>query len=382
MTSDPLWQAEQRSPTLIRSARWLFSTAIHLYPRRFQTAFGDEMLEVFNRSLEDAVAESSSALLLRLFRELGQLPASLLLEHIYDRRKNMTVLPLNTQQELKTVRWFTRGLSLLPVLLWLTLAFFNEDILAEITLPVIIIGLLSISLIAAWRWEKIGGAVTAGGALLLFGVLLYYNFSANNLITSRWVLIFVSASMSGPYLILGWLFLSIAQQEPFVDLPQERNDSNASARPGRRYLLVGLIGIIAVLLFVIPFMTPVQQRFEGPPITTSNVTEIMQSLQAQGAVVGVGSVPIEQPFTSVQGKVLIVDNQEIQVFEYTDVVSATAVASAIYYGNSPGWEQFKHTHDVAHLYQIDNVLLLYTGNDLAITRLLEKTFGEREIGVQ
>ncbi len=107
----------------------------------------------------------------------------------------------------------------------------------------------------------------------------------------------------------------------------------------------------------------------------------MRSLQAQGASVGVGSIAIEQPFTSVPGKLLIVDNQEIQVFEYTDVVSATAVASAIYYGNSPGWEKFRRTHEDAHLYQISNVLLLYTGNDLAITRLIDKAFGEREIGV-
>jgi hypothetical protein len=107
----------------------------------------------------------------------------------------------------------------------------------------------------------------------------------------------------------------------------------------------------------------------------------MRSLQAQGAVVGVGSIPIEQPFTSVLGEVMIVDNQEIQVFEYADVTAATAVASAIYYGNSPGWEQLMLTNDDAHLYQIGNVLLLYTGSEPAITRLLVKTFGEREIGI-
>jgi len=381
MTADPLRHPEQRAPTLIRLARWLFSTAIHLYPRRFQAAFGDEMLEVFNLALAEAVAQSSTALLLRLLRELGQLPASLILEHLYDRRKNMTVLPLYTHRELNTVRWVARGLSLLPVLLWLTLAIFHEDFLAEITLPLILIGLLSVSLIVAWRWEKIGGAVTSAGALLLFGVLLYQNLSAGNMITSRWVLIFASASMAGFFLILGWLFLSIAQQAPFVNLPLERSDDIASARPDRRYLVVGLIGIIALLLFIIPIMTPVQQRFEAPPVTTGSATDIMRSLQAQGAVVGVGSVPIEQSFTSVPGEVLIVDNQEIQVFEYADVTAATAVASAVYYGNSPGWEQFMLTTDVAHLYQIGNVLLLYTGSEPTITRLLEMAFGEREIGI-
>ncbi len=381
MTIDPLRQAERRAPTPIRLARWLFSAAVYLYPRRFQAAFGDEMLEVFDMALEEALAQSSTALLLRLLRELGQLPASLLLEHLYERKKNMTVLPLNTHRELNTVRWFARGLSLLPVIFWLTLALFNEDFLAEITLPLILIGLLSVSLIVAWRWERIGGAVTSGGALLLFGVLLYQNLSADNMITSRWVLILVSASMAGFYLILGWLFLSIAQQEPFIDPPLERSDDVARARPGRRYLVVGLIGIIAVLLFAIPITTPVQQRFEAPPVTTGSAADIMRSLQAQGAVVGVGSIPIEQPFTSVLGEVLIVDNQEIQVFEYADVTAATAVASAIYYGNSPGWEQFMLTTDDAHLYQIGNVLLLYTGSEPAITRLLVKTFGEREIGI-
>ena len=381
MTTDPLRQAEQRAPILIRLARWLFCAAIHLYPLRFQAAFGDEMLEVFDLALEEAVAHSSKTLLLRLLRELAQLPASLLLEHLYERRKNMSILPMNTHRELNTVRWFARGLSLLPVLFWLTLAIFNEDFLAEITLPLILIGLLSVSLIVAWRWEKIGGAVTSGGALLLFGVLLYQNLSAGNMITSRWVLILVSASMAGFYLILGWLFLSIAQQEPFVDPLLERGDTKTSARPGRRYLVVGLIGIIALLLFAIPIMTPVQQRFEAPPVTTSSAADVMRSLQAQGSVVGVGSVPIEQPFTSVLGEVLIVNNQEIQVFEYADNIAATNVASAIYYGNSPGWEQFMLTTDDAHLYQIGNVLLLYTGSEPAITRLLVKTFGEREIGV-
>jgi hypothetical protein len=65
MTTDPLRQAEQRAPTLIRLARWLFCAAIHLYPLRFQAyplrfqaAFGDEMLEVFDLALEEALAHS------------------------------------------------------------------------------------------------------------------------------------------------------------------------------------------------------------------------------------------------------------------------------------------------------------------------------------
>jgi hypothetical protein len=58
MTTDPLRQAEQRAPILIRLARWLFCAAIHLYPLRFQAAFGDEMLEVFDLALEEALAHS------------------------------------------------------------------------------------------------------------------------------------------------------------------------------------------------------------------------------------------------------------------------------------------------------------------------------------
>ena len=385
MTIHSQQQNKQPYPAIFRLALWLFTAVIRLYPTNFQADFGEEMVEIFNLALEDAAEQGTTAVLHCLLQELIEFPVALAMAHIRNKRKNkMTIVSLNNNNELNLVRWIARGLSLLPITFWSTILLFNndvltEDILTDINLPLLLNLFLSLCLLIAWRWEKVGGLLAIGGSPLLFSVLLLTNLTAAGLITPYWAVILMSASMAGFYLIVGLLFMSVARHESLVNIPVSPDTEKAQLPRYRLYLLrsilfLGILSVFALFLFISPIFTPVQQHIEAPPVTIGNADTIIQRLRAHGAVVGIGSLPAEQPFTSVQGEILVVNDQEVQLFEYDNTLLATEIASSVYYDNSPGWEQAIASLENAHLYQVGNILLFYTGDDQMVLDLLETAF--------
>jgi hypothetical protein len=159
---------------------------------------------------------------------------------------------------------------------------------------------------------------------------------------------------------------------------QEHEGEDESALPGKRrsgiYLVIGLLGLTAILLFLVPMTIPVQQRIEAPTFDNVAYDQLIAELRAQGAVVGVGSVPAENTLLSVSGLELNVDGEIVQAFEYVDGAAATADASAIYYGENPAWDGIDW-HYMPRLYQVNNVLVLYVGSDKGIMMMLESAFG-------
>jgi hypothetical protein len=53
--------------------------------------------------------------------------------------------------------WTIRLLSLLPVIFYASLWLFNDDVHSQPTLAIFFLVILTIALLAAWRWEKTGG---------------------------------------------------------------------------------------------------------------------------------------------------------------------------------------------------------------------------------
>ena len=86
----------------------------------------------------------------------------------------MNPLSALVSENSRLVRRITRFLSLLLVGFYLSLILFNDDVREDLTLPFILYGLVILSLLVAWHWERMGGLLTLVGSLL-FGLFLLIN---------------------------------------------------------------------------------------------------------------------------------------------------------------------------------------------------------------
>jgi hypothetical protein len=90
--------------------------------------------------------------------------------------------------------------------LWL----FNEDVRSQPTLAIVFQALLTLILLAAWRWEKIGGRLTMIGGALFFVILMVSALTNGDMplmgaLLAGWMLAL-------PYVVLGWLFYNLGRQ--------------------------------------------------------------------------------------------------------------------------------------------------------------------------
>ena len=293
----------------------------------------------------------------------------------------MQLLHYDNQHEISTARWLARGLSILIGGTVVMLYLFNEDVLNDPTPSTILLGAITLSMLIAWRWERVGGLLTMIGSLLIPVTMIFHWSGTVGLITPIPLLVLTASGITLSFLIIGWLFVSVAPNKTGF---QEHESEDEIALPHKRrsgiYLIIGFLGLAAILLFLVPMFIPMQQRIEAPSFDNVAYDQIISELRAQGAVVGVGSIPAENALFSVSGLELDVDGKILQAFEYVDVAAATADASAIYYGENPAWESTDWP-DTPHLFQVNNILLFYAGNDKDIMNMLERAFGP-PIGVE
>jgi hypothetical protein len=105
------------------------------------------------------------------------------------------------------MKWAVRLLSLLPVLFYVSLWLFNEDVRGQPTAAILFQGLLSIVLLAAWRWEKTAGRLAMIGGLIFFALLMGGALIRGDM--PFWAAILSNVTLALPYVALGWLFYSL-----------------------------------------------------------------------------------------------------------------------------------------------------------------------------
>jgi MFS family permease len=361
---------------IVRAATWLFRYQLRLYPGQFYATFAEEMVEVFDLAVYDAAQGGSAALLKALFKEFSELPLTLISVWLYERKKeSMTSVSFDTSQDVRLARWVARGLSLVFAGFVATIVILNEDVRSDLTPPMLITVALSLSSIAAWRWERTGGLVTMALAPLLFLSILVQYAGAAGLVTPVWALLLVAAAMTLSFFIAGWLFVSVGRHADVTRRPEDRvNDTRRGAR-WRPWLVVSVLGVISLLLFVIPLQLPVRQEMEPVPGRYVDQAYIINALRAQSAVVGVSSTPVQQPFLSLVGQELVVNGEIVQAYVYADTASATTEASALYYdADSAAWTEVVW-QQTPHFYQVANVILIYDGHTQETVAALERAFG-------
>jgi hypothetical protein len=116
------------------------------------------------------------------------------------------------------MKWAVRILSLLPVLFYLSLWLFNEDVRSEPAPAIIFQGLLTVVLLAAWRWEKTAGRLAFIGGFFFFVVLIVGALSRADM--PFWAAILSGATLALPYIALGWLFFNLGRQDEEAPLGQ------------------------------------------------------------------------------------------------------------------------------------------------------------------
>lgn len=113
---------------------------------------------------------------------------------------------------------------------------------------------------------------------------------------------------------------------------------------------------------------------------SSDLVRLTQKLRAHGATVALTKEKVRQPFFSVAGRIININGEALQVFEYRTPSAANADASRVSadgrtIGTSkPTWMA------TPHFFKSGKLIVLYVGGNQTIVDLLGTTLGNQFAG--
>jgi hypothetical protein len=124
----------------------------------------------------------------------------------------MKLLSFDSPEEIQFARRVARGLSFLSIGFLLLLLVLNEDFRKSPTLPTIVLWILALSTLIAWRWERVGGLLTLFLCpVFLLSLIVQWSGTAE-LSAPIWQLALIGFGMELPFLIIGWLFITVGRK--------------------------------------------------------------------------------------------------------------------------------------------------------------------------
>lgn len=117
-----------------------------------------------------------------------------------------------------------------------------------------------------------------------------------------------------------------------------------------------------------------------PGKSSKEYARLIGKLRAQGASARSTSEKVRQPFFSVSGRIIKVNNEAIQVFEYSNSATTESQAKGVSpdgktIGNSkPSWMS------TPHFFKSQKLIVLYVGDDQPVLRVLRAEFGNQFAG--
>ncbi len=107
---------------------------------------------------------------------------------------------------------------------------------------------------------------------------------------------------------------------------------------------------------------------------------LVDRLRAEGAAVTPNGT-IQQPFFSVPGRLLRVDGEDVQVFEYATTLSAALEAAQVAPdGKAVGRAVHINWIATPHFYKRGRAIVIYIGDTAMLTRLLIRVIGPQFAG--
>jgi hypothetical protein len=242
---------------LVGLATWIYSRLLRLYPRAFRSMFASEMQHIFTLALTDADQLGAWAVAGILLRELRDIPVALFLQHLHERRKRtMQFLSFSTVQDIKWIRWTARLLSLVFAAMLITTIVFYVIGAGKALPTALILAVATVFMLLAWRWEKVGGMLTmiaspfALGAVVLVATMPEV-FGLDSA-TAPLVISLIGLAFTFATLIVGWLFVSVAQHSVI-----EAQPAGQKAGPQLKWVLIaGGIVLIVIILLGLTFLGP------------------------------------------------------------------------------------------------------------------------------
>ncbi len=141
-------------------------------------------------------------------------------------------------------------------------------------------------------------------------------------------------------------------------------------------LAVGLVLVLAIvgLAGCVSEEPPVSH---GGPVT--DYVSLIDNLRQAGATVEPAG-ELTQPFFSVNGRVIVVNGGDVQVFEYADAAAAEAEAALVSPDGSPIGTFMPFWVAPPHFYRAEKLIVLYVGDSEAVTDVLESVLGQQFAG--
>ncbi len=143
-----------------------------------------------------------------------------------------------------------------------------------------------------------------------------------------------------------------------------------------------LIFILSVpLLVIVPLVAVACSSSQQPPAPgpVTDYTSLVDNLRATGASVNpVGEV--QQPFFSVKGLVIKVNDNDVQVFEYSDATAAENEAKSISPDGSSVGTSMPFWVAPPHFYKVEKLIILYVGENEDTIGILESVLGPQFAG--
>jgi len=124
-------------------------------------------------------------------------------------------------------------------------------------------------------------------------------------------------------------------------------------------------------------------RQEAPTVShggpVSDYVSLIDNLRATGATVDPAG-DVTQPFFSVKGQVIKVNGEDVQVFEYSDEAAAEAEALLVSPDGSSIGTSMVSWIAPPHFYKAGKLIVLYVGENGAVTDILESIVGSQFAG--
>jgi hypothetical protein len=115
--------------------------------------------------------------------------------------------------------------------------------------------------------------------------------------------------------------------------------------------------------------------------TVTDYISLVDALRAEGATVEPAGA-VSQPFFSVEGQLIRVDGQDVQVFEYQDEETAQSQAELVSPdGTSVGTSMMTWV-EPPHFYQKGSLIVLYVGSSEEVRSALEAVLGPQFAGME
>ncbi len=115
-------------------------------------------------------------------------------------------------------------------------------------------------------------------------------------------------------------------------------------------------------------------------VKSSELVRLAEKLRAQGATVAVTGEKVPQPFFSVASRIININGEALQVFEYATPSAADAEATRVSADGTTIGTSKPTWMATPHFFKSGKLIVLYVGGNQAIVDLLRTTLGNQFAG--